>query len=58
MEFAILIDRTSPFHIKGLLGSNLQFLSDLGLRCLPVSHKKDASLKWTNRPWMAGTTHG
>ena len=33
-------------------------VSDPGLRCLPLSHKKDASLKWVNRSWVAGTIHG
>ena len=54
----ISIDRTSPFQIVGVLGGIFHFIqilielsvskqwnSDLGLRCLPMSHKKDARAK-------------
>ena len=32
--------------------------SDLGLHCLPVSHKKDARLKWVNMNLLCWMKNG
>ena len=68
MDFSILISRTSPFPIIGMLGGIFfqtlvdhtaskqcrswpdagNTTSDLGLHCLPMSHKKGAMLLWVN----------
>ena len=72
MEFLALINWTSPFPLKGLLGGSFHFysnfgrtlykstvetlnqtpqnvVSDLGLCCLSMSHKKDARLIRVNK---------
>ena len=57
MNFPIHIDRMCLFQIVGLLGAIFRFIqntdqtpysaaADMGLHCLPMSHKKNARLIW------------
>ena len=58
MELPAILEWANSFRIDWLLDSNLQFhsrsvASDLVLRCLSMSHKKDARLIWINSAnWM------